>query len=132
MEDGQKITNKGEKYEAFMQHLKKMIQQHPRQIIMGDFNTHFTYDDDGNIDGMPRVNIAWAKKHALKLSTEMARHRFLQKNIFPNSSGNYPDVLFSNTNRAITVEKIQLDEEKILANKYEPSHDRLKYTIVIN
>lgn len=136
-EEGKKTSKRNEKFQLFVDHLKKVIGKDKQQLILGDFNLHFNYSSDGTITDIPSnalTNCAsWTRRSHTQFSTIMANGGFKQKNFHPNSSGNYLDVFFSNIPEiTVTVEKIENANEEILSIKRERHHDRLKATIVGN
>lgn len=134
-EEGKKSPDAPAKFKVLIDYLKSVLQQHPQQIIIGDFNVHLHYNADGSIQSIAANaiinNSSWNRISTGHFITLMDKFGFVQKNPSPNENGNYLDVCFSNVSNQINVEKIDRLSEHIMSIKRENHHDHLKFQIVL-
>lgn len=81
---GKKLPNLKERFTSFVNLVKEIVLKHPKHIILGDFNTHITYNNVGESVDIDTQSVSWTKTVPQLFDTFMTNKRFLQKNSFAN------------------------------------------------
>lgn len=104
---------------------KELAQSNLHFVLIGDFNMHATYDENGRVIS----TLGSTQRLGMYLRALTLHHSFQQKNTHPNSDGNFLDLLLINYKADEVTARVATDEDVIKFTKVERHHKHMVYEI---